>query len=111
MGLLGVAVMHLGDRLSPMENADDFARDVLNVLIAGLQSGTVLRSSGPPMHCPEAEVKTPIEAKRSNHGFDQSSGLSCETMLELLAGFFFFQLIELLALVCPSIGLAQGRSI
>jgi AcrR family transcriptional regulator len=63
MGLLGVAVMHLGDRLSPSENADDLARDVLDVLIAGLQSGTVLRSSGPPMHCPETEAKTAIEAK------------------------------------------------
>ena len=63
MGLLGVAVMHLGDRLSPSENADDLARDVLDVLIAGLQSGTELRSSGPPLHCPEIEAKTAIEAK------------------------------------------------
>jgi hypothetical protein len=63
MGLLGVAVMHLGDRLSPLENADDLARDVLDVLIAGLQSGTVLRSSGPPLHCPEIEAKAAIEAK------------------------------------------------
>jgi hypothetical protein len=56
MGLLGVAVMHLGDRLSPAENADDLARDVLDVLIAGLQSGAVLRSSGPPLHCAEDET-------------------------------------------------------
>jgi AcrR family transcriptional regulator len=63
MGLLGVAVMHLGDRLSPSENADDLARDVLDVLIAGLQSGTVLRSSGPPLQCPEIEAKTEIAAK------------------------------------------------
>src|SRR2546425_1054598 len=34
MGLLGVAVMRLSDRLGPMENADDLARDVLDVLIA-----------------------------------------------------------------------------
>jgi len=64
MGLLGVAVMHLGDRLSPLENADDLARDVLDVLIAGLQSGTVLRSSGPPLHCPETDAQTALEAKR-----------------------------------------------
>src|SRR5207249_9944657 len=63
MGLLGVAVMHLGDRLSPLENADDLARDVLDVLIAGLQSGTVLRSSGPPLHCPETDAQTALEAK------------------------------------------------
>jgi AcrR family transcriptional regulator len=49
MGLLGVAVMSLGDRLSPTEKPDDIARDVLDVLIAGLQSGIVLRSSGPPL--------------------------------------------------------------
>jgi len=64
MGLLGVAVMHLGDRLSPLENADDLARDVLDVLIAGLQSGTVLRSSGPPLHCPETDAQAALEVKR-----------------------------------------------
>lgn len=53
MGLLGVAVMRLGDRLSPSEKPDEVARDVLDVLIAGLQSGIVLRSSGPPLQCAE----------------------------------------------------------
>jgi|SRR5437773_543802 len=57
MGLLGVAVMHLGDRLSPAENPDDLARDVLDVVIAGLQSGVDVRSSGPPLHCPEDKEK------------------------------------------------------
>ena len=57
MGLLGVAVMHLGDRLSPAENPDDLERDVLDVAIAGLQSGVDVRSSGPPLHCPEDEEK------------------------------------------------------
>jgi AcrR family transcriptional regulator len=47
-GLLGVAVLRLSDRLAPGENADDLARDVLDLTIAGLQSGVVLRSrSGP----------------------------------------------------------------
>jgi AcrR family transcriptional regulator len=45
MGLLGVAVMRLSDRLAPGENADDLARDVLNVMLAGLQSGIPLQSS------------------------------------------------------------------
>ena len=54
MGLLGVAVMRLSDRLGPMENADDLARDVLDVLIAGLQSGITLRSTG-VLVCPEDE--------------------------------------------------------
>lgn len=43
-GLLGVAVMRLSDRLSPGENADDLAHDVLNVGIAGLQAGVALKS-------------------------------------------------------------------
>src|SRR5947208_1119639 len=46
MGILGVSVMRLSDRLGPNENADDLARDVLDVLIAGLQSGLALRSKG-----------------------------------------------------------------
>src|SRR5439155_23788113 len=54
MGLLGVAVMRLSDRLGPTENADDLARDVLYFPIAGLQSGLTLRTDG-PLVCPEAE--------------------------------------------------------
>lgn len=46
MGLLGVAVMRLSDRLGPGENADDLARDMLDVMIAGLQSAVPLRSTG-----------------------------------------------------------------
>ncbi len=44
MGVLGIAVMRLSDRLAPSENADDLARDVLDVTIAGLQSGVARRS-------------------------------------------------------------------
>jgi AcrR family transcriptional regulator len=44
-GLLGVASMRLSDRLAPGENAGDLARDVLDVSIAGLQSGVALRST------------------------------------------------------------------
>ncbi|PWT85071.1 MAG: hypothetical protein C5B57_03685 [Blastocatellia bacterium] len=45
MGLLGVAVMRLSDRLGPGENADDLARDVINVVIAGLRAGVSLQST------------------------------------------------------------------
>ena len=61
-GLLGVAVMRLSDRLGPGENADDLARDVLDVTIAGLQSGVALRSHTAP--CPLDE---PRERRR---GYD-----------------------------------------
>ena len=50
VGLLGVAVMRLSDRLAPDENADDLANDVLNLTIAGLQAGVVLHSTHSP--CP-----------------------------------------------------------
>ena len=54
MGILGVSVMRLSDRLGATENADDLARDVLDVLIAGLQSGVPLRSKG-VLVCPQDE--------------------------------------------------------
>jgi AcrR family transcriptional regulator len=43
-GLLGVSAMKLSDRLTASECADDLAHDVLELLIAGLQSGFVLRA-------------------------------------------------------------------
>jgi AcrR family transcriptional regulator len=46
MGLLGLAVLRLCDRLAPGENGDDLALDMLNVILAGLQSGVSLRSTG-----------------------------------------------------------------
>jgi AcrR family transcriptional regulator len=51
--LLGVATMRLSDRLSSGENADDIARDVLDVTIAGLKSGVALRSHASPLCGPD----------------------------------------------------------
>src|SRR5437867_1149593 len=45
-GVLGVALMRLSDR-GPIEIADHLARDIVNVLIAGLQSGVRLESPAP----------------------------------------------------------------
>lgn len=50
-GVLGVAVLRLSDRLTPFENADELAQDVLDVTIAGLQSGVALRSRAFPDPC------------------------------------------------------------
>jgi AcrR family transcriptional regulator len=47
-GILGVAVLRLSNRLGPGENADDLAKDVLDITIAGLQSGVPLRSHSAP---------------------------------------------------------------
>jgi len=59
-GLLGVAVLRLSDRLGPEENADDLARDVLNVTIAGLQTGVVLRSQIDWWPLDEQEPPSPL---------------------------------------------------
>lgn len=62
VGLLGMAAIRLSDRLSEGEDADALARDLLDVTIAGLQSGVPLRScvpapsSGPP-HSPSRRVQ------------------------------------------------------
>ena len=46
VGLLGVAVLHLSDRLAPGESADYLAADVLTLTIAGLKTGVILQSRG-----------------------------------------------------------------
>jgi AcrR family transcriptional regulator len=54
VGLIGVAVMRMSDRLQPGESADDLAADVLNVTLAGLRSGVALQSKS-SVDCPPAE--------------------------------------------------------
>jgi len=64
LGLLGVAVMRLSDRLGPDENADDLARDALDVAIAGLQSGVALRSHTAP--CPIDEPREAVSDTKAS---------------------------------------------
>jgi AcrR family transcriptional regulator len=45
-GITGVALMRLSDR-GPTAIADELARDIINVLIAGLQAGVHLELAGP----------------------------------------------------------------
>jgi len=45
VGVLGVAVMRLSQRLAPGEDADLLAADVLDLTLAGLRSGLVLQST------------------------------------------------------------------
>jgi AcrR family transcriptional regulator len=61
VGLIGVAVMRLSDRLQPGENADDLATDVLNVTLAGLQSGVTLKSKS-SVDCPLDERAADVKA-------------------------------------------------
>jgi AcrR family transcriptional regulator len=44
VGLLGIAVLRLGERLLPEEDPDLLAADVLNLTIAGLRCGVALQS-------------------------------------------------------------------
>ncbi len=46
VGVIGVAVLRLSDRLGPEEDPDLLAADVLNLTLAGLRSDITLRSSG-----------------------------------------------------------------
>lgn len=51
-GLIGIAVLRLTDRLTPGEDADKIAANVLDVTLAGLQSGVALQpisKSGCPL--------------------------------------------------------------
>ena len=45
VGILGIAVLRLSERLTADENADALAADMLNITLAGLQSGVALKSS------------------------------------------------------------------
>ena len=44
VGVLGVAVLNLSERVMPGENPDLLASDILNLTIAGLRSGVALQS-------------------------------------------------------------------
>ncbi len=63
LGVLGVAVLRLSDRLGPGEDPDLLAADVLNLTLAGLRSGVTLQSSG-LAECP-LDVKPVADAQAS----------------------------------------------
>ena len=63
VGVLGVAVMSLSQRLAPGENADLIARDVLATTIAGLRTGVALESSGISVECPMDEMAADAHAR------------------------------------------------
>jgi AcrR family transcriptional regulator len=50
-GLLGVAALKLSDRMSPDEDADLLASDVLDIAIAGLRAGVTLKSPATTFPC------------------------------------------------------------
>jgi AcrR family transcriptional regulator len=63
VGVLGVAVLSLSDRLGPGEDPDLLAADVINVGLAGLRSGAALQSTG-FVDCP-LEIQPVTDAQAS----------------------------------------------
>src|SRR5262245_6591451 len=61
VGVIGVAVLRLSDRLQPGENADNLAADMLNLTIAGLTSGVTLRSTPAGSGCRLEEAEAHVE--------------------------------------------------
>jgi AcrR family transcriptional regulator len=63
VGVLGVAVLRLSDRLGPGEDPDLLATDVINVALAGLRTNVTLQSSG-IVDCP-LEIQPVADAQAS----------------------------------------------
>ena len=63
VGVLGVAVLRLSDRLGPGEDPDLLAADVINVTLAGLRTNVTLQSSG-LVDCP-LEIQPVADAQAS----------------------------------------------
>jgi AcrR family transcriptional regulator len=62
VGLLGVAVLTLSDRLAPGENPDLLASDVLDATLAGLRSDVTLQSHGVDLDCVVGEPISDAQA-------------------------------------------------
>ena len=72
IGVIGVAVLRLSDRLAPGENADQLAEDTLKLTLAGLQSGVVLHSPISPA-CPlEQDARAGEVANSHVHQFSNT---------------------------------------
>jgi AcrR family transcriptional regulator len=64
VGILGVALLNLNERLMPGENADLLAADILNLTLAGLRSGVDLQSPRGIVDCP-LESQPVVDAQAS----------------------------------------------
>jgi AcrR family transcriptional regulator len=65
VGVLGVALINLSERLLPGENADLLAADILNLTLAGLRSGVVLQSPRGIGGCP-IDAAAPVADARAS---------------------------------------------
>jgi AcrR family transcriptional regulator len=60
VGLVGVAVLSLSERLAPCENADHLAADVLDVTLSGLRAGIGWRTTS--AECPVLDARPNTQA-------------------------------------------------
>jgi len=58
VGLLGVAVLCLSERLAPGEDPDALASDILDTTLVGLQAAVALNSKGVPLDCDAPQSMT-----------------------------------------------------
>jgi len=65
VGVLGVALLNLSERLLPGENADLLAADTLNLTLAGLRSGVALQSPRGTVDCP-LDAAAPVADARAS---------------------------------------------
>ena len=65
VGVLGVALVNLSERLLPGENADLLAADILNLTLAGLRSGVALQSPRGTVDCP-LDAAAPVADARAS---------------------------------------------
>jgi AcrR family transcriptional regulator len=63
VGMLGVALLALSERLGPGEDPNLLAADVLNLTLAGLHSGIALQSPG--IACPLDQAQPNVDAQAS----------------------------------------------
>jgi AcrR family transcriptional regulator len=65
VGVLGVALMNLSERLLPGENPDLLAGDLLSLTLAGLRSGVALKSPRGSSGCPLNDAPPVADARAS----------------------------------------------
>jgi AcrR family transcriptional regulator len=68
MSIVGLATLSLSDRLAPGEDPDRLAADAINVVLAGLQSGVSLESTG-EVDCPAGDAAVPDVQRVNEESF------------------------------------------
>src|SRR6266581_4937915 len=76
VGLLGVAVLSLSERLAAGEDRDSLASDVIDTTLAGLQTALALKSTGVALDCVHEPIAGERASERSSASHGQGHGLA-----------------------------------